>query len=82
MAAALVAAPVIYPWYLLYFTPFLFTRRAVPLIVWTYTIMLAYLVWAVPAYRRPWVVPVPVLIVEYAAVAIACVWLTRQGAPE
>src|SRR6185312_4519434 len=30
MAVALVGAPVVYPWYLLYFTPFLFTRRALP----------------------------------------------------
>ena len=27
MAVSLAAAPVVYPWYLLYFTPFLFTRR-------------------------------------------------------
>ena len=31
MAVALAGAPVVYPWYLLYFTPFLFTRRALPL---------------------------------------------------
>ena len=31
MAVSLAAAPVIYPWYLLYFTPFLFTRATLPL---------------------------------------------------
>ena len=45
MALALACAPVIYPWYLLYFTPFLFTRATLPLTVWTFTAIPIYLVW-------------------------------------
>jgi hypothetical protein len=67
MAASVACAPVIYPWYLLYFTPFLFTRRTIPLVVWTYSILPVYLVWAVPSYRHPWVVPPWVLGLEYGA---------------
>jgi hypothetical protein len=73
MAASVACAPVIYPWYLLYFTPFLFTRRTIPLVVWTYSILPVYLVWAVPAYRRPWVVPAWVLSLEYGAVGAALI---------
>ena len=44
MAVALACAPVIYPWYLLYLTPFLFSAATVPLMVWTLTATLAYVV--------------------------------------
>ena len=36
MGVSLAAAPVVYPWYLLYLTPFFFTRATLPLIVWMY----------------------------------------------
>ena len=65
MAIALAFGPVIYPWYLLYFTPFLFTLAAVPLIAWTFSVVPVYLVWIVDAYRKPWTVPPSVLVFEY-----------------
>ena len=65
MAASLAFAPVVYPWYLLYFTPFLLTTATLPLIGWTFTVLLAYLVWYIDAWRQPWVVPAPVLLIEY-----------------
>jgi hypothetical protein len=71
MAASVACAPVIYPWYLLYFTPFLFTRRTIPLVVWTYSVLPVYLVWSVQAYRRPWVVPPWMLALEYGAALTA-----------
>ena len=84
MAVSVVCAPVIYPWYLLYFTPFLFSRRTLPLVVWTYSILPVYLVWSVQAYRRPWVVPVWVLAIEFGAaagmVAILLLRRTRETA--
>jgi len=69
MAAALVAAPVVYPWYLLYFTPFLFTRRTIPLIAWTIIVLPVYVVWEL-AYNHGhrWRVPMPVVYVEYGTV--------------
>jgi hypothetical protein len=75
MAVALAGAPVIYPWYLLYFTPFLFSVLTAPLIVWTFTVFPVYLVWYVPALRKPWVVPESVLIFEYGAVVLSLAWL-------
>lgn len=71
MAVALVCAPVIYPWYLLYLTPFLFSTATLPLMAWTFTVPLAYVVWHYPVYRKPWVVPVAVMAVEYGVVACA-----------
>jgi hypothetical protein len=78
MAAAVACAPVIYPWYLLYFTPFLFTRRAIPLVAWTYSVLPVYLVWSVPSYRRPWVVPPWVLAIEYGAALAAAAFLVAR----
>lgn len=70
MAVSLAAAPVIYPWYLLYFTPFLFTRAAVPLLVWTYTSLPVYLVWHLSKDGYRWVVPARVLWFEFGSVLL------------
>src|SRR3954471_5572333 len=45
MATALAGAPVIYSWYLLYFTPFLLTVATLPLTAWTITVIPTYIVW-------------------------------------
>jgi alpha-1,6-mannosyltransferase len=68
MAAALLCAPVVYSWYLLYLTPFLVTVATLPLLVWSFTVFGTYLVWYVPAYRLPWDVPIWVLALEYGIV--------------
>lgn len=73
MAVSLAAAPVVYPWYLLYFTPFLFTRAALPLLVWTYTAMPVYLVWHLSKDGYRWVVPVRVLWFEYGTVLVVLI---------
>ncbi|MEO6238849.1 MAG: hypothetical protein ABIQ52_17780 [Vicinamibacterales bacterium] len=69
MAVSLAAAPVIYPWYLLYFTPFLFTRAAIPLLTWTYTALPVYLVWYLSRDGYRWIVPARVLWFEFGGVA-------------
>jgi alpha-1,6-mannosyltransferase len=71
MAAALVCAPVIYPWYLLYLTPFLVAISTLPLLIWSFSVLGTYLVWFVPAYREPWLVPIWVQILEYGLVITA-----------
>jgi hypothetical protein len=68
MAASLAAAPVVYPWYLLYLTPFLFTRAALPLIVWTYSVLPVYIVWHLSKQGHRWVVPPLVVGIEYGVV--------------
>ena len=70
MAVSLAAAPVVYPWYLLYLTPFLFTRAALPLIAWTYTVLPVYIVWQLSRAGGRWRVPQVVMAVEYGAVAV------------
>src|SRR4029453_5772265 len=45
MALSLACAPVVYPWYLLYLTPFLFVRATLPLTVWAFTSFSTYIVW-------------------------------------
>ena len=82
MAVALAAAPVIYPWYLLYFTPFLFTRRALPLIAWTYSVLPVYVVWELAHnYHHRWRVPVGVMIVEFGTIVMFAVLELRHRAP-
>jgi len=73
MAVSLAAAPVIYPWYLLYFTPFLFTTAALPLIVWTYSALPVYLVWHLSRQGQRWMVPTWIMCIEYGVVLIVLI---------
>ena len=70
MAASLAAAPVIYPWYLLYFTPFLFTRATLPLVVWSYSALSVYVVWYLSKFGNRWIVPWPILVFEFGIVLV------------
>lgn len=70
MALALACAPVIYPWYLLYFTPFLFTRQTLPLWVWTYTVIPVYIVWERALSGARWRVPNGLMAIEYGLVLL------------
>jgi len=71
MAITLACAPVIYPWYLLFFTPFLLTTSTLPLTVWTWTVLPVYLVWEWAQFGARWRVPGWLMTVEYASVWIA-----------
>lgn len=75
MALALACAPVIYPWYLLYFTPFLFTRATLPLAVWTFTVIPVYIVWERARFGARWIVPNGLMVVEYGLVVAVIVAL-------
>jgi hypothetical protein len=82
MAIALASAPVIYPWYLLYFTPFLVSAATLPLSVWTWTVIPVYLVWEWAQYGARWRVPNWLMVVEYGAVVVAIAviaWRSRRG---
>ncbi len=74
MAAALVCAPVIFPWYLLYFTPFLFTTAGLPLMVWTLSVIPVYVVWEIARHGGRWALPVAVSVFEYGLPAAVMVW--------
>ncbi|HEX9345932.1 MAG TPA: hypothetical protein VF919_00005, partial [Gemmatimonadales bacterium] len=43
IAATLLAAPAVYPWYLLWLAPFLTSEATWPLAVWTISVLIAYL---------------------------------------
>jgi hypothetical protein len=73
MAASLLCAPVIYPWYLLWLLPFLVSASTLPMIIWTVSIIPTYLVWHLRALGRLWVLPAWVMPLEYASVATAAV---------
>ncbi|HSZ61768.1 MAG TPA: glycosyltransferase 87 family protein [Terriglobales bacterium] len=71
MAASLLCAPVVYPWYLLWLLPFLRSASTVPIVVWTVSIIPTYYVWHLRALGRPWILPDWIMLLEYSAVAIA-----------
>ena len=80
MGAAILCAPVVYSWYLLYLTPFLLTRSTLPLLVWSGTVLMTYAVWEIARAGGRWVVPVGILVAEYSVViasAAAVAWWTR-----
>jgi hypothetical protein len=71
MAATLLCAPVVYPWYLLWLLPFVRSASTVPLIIWTVSIIPTYHVWQLRTIGRPWVVPWWIVLLEYGSVALA-----------
>jgi alpha-1,6-mannosyltransferase len=86
MAGALLCAPVVYPWYLLWVLPFLRSRSTLPIIIWTVSIIPTYVVWHLRTLGRPWLVPGWVTVLEYGAVAtggaiIVLRRLTRPAVP-
>jgi hypothetical protein len=78
MAASLLCAPVVYPWYLLWFLPFIRSIPTMPIAIWTISIIPTYYVWRLRAVGRPWVVPDWIMVLEYgsmAAAAAVIAWL-------
>jgi hypothetical protein len=73
MAASLLCAPVVYPWYLLWLLPFVRSGSTVPIIVWTVSIIPTYYVWHLRALGRPWIVPDWIMLLEYGSIAMAAV---------
>ncbi|MGA8429670.1 MAG: hypothetical protein WB729_07605 [Candidatus Sulfotelmatobacter sp.] len=71
MAASLLCAPVVYPWYLLWMLPFLWTASTAPIIVWTVSIIPTYYVWHLRALGRLWILPFWIMPLEYGAVTVA-----------
>jgi hypothetical protein len=72
MAAALLCAPVVFPWYLLWLLPFLRSGPTLPIIVWTVSIIPIYIMWHLRALEGQWgTLPSWVMLVEYGSVAAA-----------
>jgi alpha-1,6-mannosyltransferase len=71
MAASLLCAPVVYPWYLLWLLPFIRSISTVPIMIWTLSIIPTYYVWHLRTVGRPWLVPDWIMMLEYGSVAVA-----------
>jgi hypothetical protein len=72
MAASLLCAPVVFPWYLLWLLPFLTSASTLLIILWTVSIIPVYVQWHLRALGRPWrTLPVWVMLLEYGCLAIA-----------
>jgi hypothetical protein len=79
MAASLICAPVVFPWYLLWLLPFVQSVSTLPLIIWTVSIIPTYIVWHLRTLGHPFVLPGWIMLLEYGAVAItAAVILVRR----
>jgi hypothetical protein len=81
MTATLLCAPVIYPWYMLWLLPFIRSISALPIIIWTVTIIPTYYVWHLRAIGRPWIVPGWIMFLEYGAVAVVAVVVALRRVP-
>jgi alpha-1,6-mannosyltransferase len=87
MAASLLCAPVVFPWYLLWLLPFLTSASTLLIILWTVSIIPIYVQWHLRALGRPWgALPGWVMLLEYGCVATAGVVialrrLIRPAAP-
>jgi alpha-1,6-mannosyltransferase len=75
MAASLLCAPVVYPWYMLWLLPFLRSTSTLPIMIWTVSIIPTYFVWHLRTLGRPWLVPGWIMLLEYGSVATAAVIL-------
>jgi hypothetical protein len=72
MAASLLCAPAVFPWYLLWLLPFLTSTSTLLIIVWTVSIIPTYVQWHLRTLGRPWG-PLPgwVMVLEYGCLATA-----------
>ena len=71
MAASLLCAPVVYPWYLLWPLPFLRSVSTLPILIWSVSIIPTYYVWHLRTLGQPWLVPGWIMLLEYGTMATA-----------
>jgi alpha-1,6-mannosyltransferase len=79
MAASLLCAPAVFPWYLLWLIPFLTSSSTLLIAVWTVCIIPIYVQWHLRTLGRPWgALPDWVMLVEYGCLAIAATVLALR----
>ncbi len=79
MGVALAFAPVIYPWYLICLTPFLFSSLTLPLAAWTVSALSVYEVWDLSRHGGRWITPAWVMIFEFGVFAAAVGMLAARS---
>jgi alpha-1,6-mannosyltransferase len=83
MAASLLCAPVVFPWYLLWLLPFLTSASTLLIIIWTVSIIPTYVQWHLRALGRPWgALPGWIMLLEYGCVAIAAAVIALRRTPQ
>ena len=83
MAATLLCAPAVFPWYLLWLLPFLMSASTLLIIIWTVSIIAVYVQWHLRALGRPWgALPGWVMVLEYGCVAIAAAIIFIRQIPQ
>jgi hypothetical protein len=83
MAASLLCAPVVFPWYLLWLLPFLTSASTLLIIIWTVSIIPTYVQWHLRALGRPWgALPGWIMLLEYGCVAIAAAVIALRRIPQ
>jgi len=79
MAASLLFAPAVFPWYLLWLLPFLTSASTLLLIIWTVSIIPTYVQWHLRTLGHPWgALPGWIMLLEYGCVAAACAILALR----
>jgi hypothetical protein len=72
MAASLLCAPVVFPWYLLWLLPFVTSASTLLIVLWTVSIFPTYIMWHFRRLGRPWgALPGWVMLLEYGCLAAA-----------
>jgi hypothetical protein len=72
MAASLLCAPAVFPWYLLWLLPFLTSASTLLIIIWTVSIVPVYVQWHLSSLRGFWgTLPGWVMLLEYGCLVIA-----------
>jgi len=85
LAATLLYAPAVFPWYLLWLLPFLTSSSTLLISLWTVSVIPTYLMWHWRTLGRPWgPLPAWVMLLEYGTVATAgaMIALRRLMRPE
>jgi len=79
MAASLLCAPVVFPWYLVWLLPFLTSTSTLVIIIWTVSIIPTYVQWHLRALGHAWgALPSWVMLLEYGWVAIAAAMMALR----
>jgi len=79
MAASLLCAPVVFPWYLLGLLPFLTSSSTLLISIWTVSIIPVYVQWHLRTLGHPWgALPGWVMVLEYGCVGTAAAILVLR----
>lgn len=79
MAASLLCAPVVFPWYLLWLVPFLTSPPTLLIIIWTVSIYPTYVMWHLRARTGVWAtLPIWVMLLEYGTLVIAALIIASR----